>query len=896
MWDTSNLLNESDVEQKFLYPLLTQARPNGLSLPSEVVQTKVNIRRLPIGKGVEQKLYFPDYLIVNHGLPLIVVEAKHPNESIEEGYRQARMYAAQLNALFAHGVSPVKFVIASNGVELWFGYSDHVEPIRKDACAGLGLYSPAISELQDLMGWDKISAYSREVALTQKPHALFKPRKLLGGADFQREEVPSNSFGLTVTTSVAHIFNPETTKDRANIVTNAYVPSHRRERYIDPIDRIIRAAKPPSVVHATRFEDTSEPKEVIAKLRAPRELEHKVLLLVGSVGAGKSTFVDYLQEVALPKDIAQATVWCRINMNLAPVTAVEIYRWLREQLIQSCRDSLPTVDFDDLDTLSKLYGVEISRFTKGVGKLYEADVGTYNIKLAEFIQGLQADHQLTANAHVRYACGERHKLCLIVLDNCDKKTRDEQLLMFEAAQWLQKEFRCLVILPMRDETYDNHREEPPLDTVLKDMVFRIEPPLFQHVLMRRVQLALKDLSSGGGEKLHFGLPNGFQVEYPRSDQAFFLTSILKSLFEHDRFARRMIVGLAGRNMRKAMEIFIEFCKSGYIGEDQIFKIRQSEGNYALPLDQVATVLLRMNRRFYDSDHSYLKNIFSASQDDALPAFFSRYMILRWLRNRSKASGTSGLEGYYPKREIKHSLLPYGLSPELMDREFNYLLSGHCIVAEHLRTDAVEDDDLVRLGPAGFVHLDMVGNIHYLAAVAEDTFFDDRLQAERVTGRIKSADSQRHAHTSALNADELVSYLERVREKIAPENGKFFQSAVVEDLAAFSEARDAVERVKKSQASADPWFDADRRLPRKSVHRTLVVNSVPAVGCFMQFDNGLVGLVHRSKISGRGPAPGDMVDVEIQWVDVIQKKMGLTLVRVAHEDAGDQIEGAHTGGA
>ena len=270
------------------------------------------------------------------------------------------MYAAELNALYPHGTSPARFVLASNGVELWFGYADHAEPTCKDTCEGLGLYSPSISQLVDLMAWDKVSAYSRELANTQKPHAFFKVRRLVGGVGIQNEEIPSNSFGLTVTTTVAHIFNPESKVDRAHIVQNAYVPSHRRERYIDPIDRIIRAAKPPSVVHATRLDDTAEPKEVIAKLRKARELEHKVLLLVGSVGAGKSTFIDYLQEVALPKDIAQSTVWCRMNMNLAPVTPAEIYPWLREQLIASCRQSLLDVDFDDLETLRKLYGGEVT--------------------------------------------------------------------------------------------------------------------------------------------------------------------------------------------------------------------------------------------------------------------------------------------------------------------------------------------------------------------------------------------------------------------------------------------------------------------------------------------------------------------------------------------------------
>lgn len=157
MWETNNLLNESDVEQKFIFPLFTEAQPMGLGLPQEVIQTKANIRRLAIGKGAEQKLYFPDYLVVNYGFPILVAEAKHPSESIAEGYRQARLYAAELNALYPHGVMPARFVLASNGVELWFGHSDHVEPSVKEQCNLLGPYSPAISKLMEMMSWEKLS-------------------------------------------------------------------------------------------------------------------------------------------------------------------------------------------------------------------------------------------------------------------------------------------------------------------------------------------------------------------------------------------------------------------------------------------------------------------------------------------------------------------------------------------------------------------------------------------------------------------------------------------------------------------------------------------------------------------------------------------------------------------
>ena len=890
MWTVNGLENESDVEQKLIFPLLVEPQPLGLGLPPATILTKSNIRRFPIGKGSDQKLYFPDYLVVTLGFPIIVIEAKHPNEPVEEGYRQARLYANELNGLYPHKIAPANFVIASNGIELWYGYTDHAEPLGKVICNDFGVYSPHLAKLVEFFSWNKLQQYAIAIALKLRPEELFKPRRLLGGVAMQNEEIGQNAFGATLTSSISPIFNPSTRKDRAFIARNGYIPSRRRERYVDPIDRVIRAARPPSEIDATELEDTARPTELIDKLKKHRELEHKVLLIIGNVGSGKSTFIDYLYEVALPRDIVDSSVWCRINMNTAPVSTGEIYSWLRQEIIQGCRAAQPTDDFDAIKVLRKLYSVEINKFNKGVGELYKKQPEVFDVKLAEHVQALQSNEHIVANAHVRFTCADRNKLFIVVLDNCDKKTRDEQLLMFEAAQWVQKEFRCLVILPLRDETYDNHRDQPPLDTAFKDLVFRIEPPLFQQVLISRVQLALKGLSGSGNEKLFFSLPNGFTVEYPRSDQAFYLTSIIRSLFEHDRFVRRMIVGLSGRNMRRALEIFLEFCNSGHIGEDQIFKIRQSEGKYTLPLHQVSTVLLRMNRRFYDSDHSYIKNIFAANKTDTLPGYFCRYMILKWLRNNFGRAGTDGLRGYFPKTIVKSALVPYGLSPDILDREFNYLLSAQCVIAEHLRLDSVEDGDLVRLGPAGFVHLDLISNINYLAAIAEDTFFADRIQAERVVGRIRSPQSHLTIKTAVDNATELVDFLAQVRSSLRPPNGSFMQDDLLETLANFSDAQEAIVRVAKSQAG-DPWFDADKRLLRESQHEVTVVNVVE-FGSFVEFDDGLIGLIHKTKYNGIVASSGDRVEVQIVWVDVYQRKMSLKLIAIVAEDVGDQVEGTY----
>jgi hypothetical protein len=67
------LVSESDVEQKFLFPLLTSGMPHGLGIAPASIVTKHNLRRLSIGKGATKKSYFPDYAVVFGILPLMIV-------------------------------------------------------------------------------------------------------------------------------------------------------------------------------------------------------------------------------------------------------------------------------------------------------------------------------------------------------------------------------------------------------------------------------------------------------------------------------------------------------------------------------------------------------------------------------------------------------------------------------------------------------------------------------------------------------------------------------------------------------------------------------------------------------------------------------------------------------
>lgn len=105
-----DLHNESDVEQKFLYPLLKD-----LGFKDSQIMTKKNIEELVIGHGRRNENFKPDYLILIKKLPKIIVDAKHPvnDKDITKFEYQLKSYSIETNTKYADK-NPLEYYIISN--------------------------------------------------------------------------------------------------------------------------------------------------------------------------------------------------------------------------------------------------------------------------------------------------------------------------------------------------------------------------------------------------------------------------------------------------------------------------------------------------------------------------------------------------------------------------------------------------------------------------------------------------------------------------------------------------------------------------------------------------------------------------------------------------------------
>lgn len=883
--DADDLHNESDVEQKFIYPLLTRPQPQGLGYTSADIRTKAHITRMPIGKGDGRKSYYPDYLIVLSGYPIIVIEAKEPGDDLGIALHEARLYATELNAAWPGGINPCVRLIATNGLGLISAPFDQASP---DISLTLAECEPTNIKFDALL-----RAASREFArevetALHRVHVLrplHRALKLLGGQSIRDEQIGYNSFGRNLSLDYSGIFNPISRAERAQIVRNAYVTSTRRKHYVDEIDRIIASEVGGRTVNATVLKDTESPAPLIKALGKGTKLENKILLLVGARGSGKSTFVDYFREVKLTEELSKGTAWAYLNLNNSPKDKSMLERWTLEQLNNELRQAHPELDFFTREVAEQVYSVELNRLKAVALAGFSPDSEAYKTRIADALIRLQDDSLLTAKAMTRFLFGEKQRrLLIVVFDNCDKQDRDEQLQAFQIAKWLQSEIRCLVFLPLRDVTYELYRTDPPLDTAIKDMVFRIDAPSFTRILQRRLNLVAQAVKAESNAKtFSFHLPNDMEVHYPKNEIGYYLAGIHRSLYEHDRLIRRLIVGLAGKDIRLAMEIFLEFCKSGHIGAGDVWKMKTNRGEGGLPRHVVTRVLLRRSNRYYDGETSFLKNLFQCEPQDSFPDSFVRVDILRWLQLNFREHGPTGGKGFHPASRLIADLVAVGHDVGRVRAELLYLVKNNCVVTEHQRAILQSDEDLIALSPSGYTHLEMLGDLSYLAACSEETWVESEWLAQTVARRIGGKRPKRHysLRTTMHNAHDFAEYLFQLAQKRAVKSDKFLKNAFSNVCSDIERITVRVRKSRQEQDKKSGWFDFARRFKVGGVYDGQVQGSAE-YGLFVRLADGPKGLVHvetlPADVSLASFRKGDAVRVAILSFSEVDERVSLELDR------------------
>ena len=187
-------------------------------------------------------------------------------------------------------------------------------------------------------------------------------------------------------------------------------------------------------------------------------------------------------------------MWAFINFNTELKSPAEIRHAVADGFIDSHSPNSTTSTSMISKTLNKLFHPEMAAFDRGPAKLLKnSDPQQYNHQRYFRMKDLIENKEKIVKAIARQYTGEKRFSLVVVFDNVDKRSRDVQLAIFEAAQWFKELTRALVIVNLRDTTFEAHRDEPPLDAFINAVNFYIKSPRFAAMLRKRLDIVLENI-------------------------------------------------------------------------------------------------------------------------------------------------------------------------------------------------------------------------------------------------------------------------------------------------------------------------------------------------------------------------------------------------------------------
>jgi hypothetical protein len=735
------LNNESDVEQKIILPLLSG--PAYLDIPQDCIFTKEYLAPSVLDKAADKTTgYYPDYSVWMHGFPILIVEAKAPDVACELGYREASLYARHLNQNYPTDLNPCRYIISTNGHELFCGHWD-CAPILTMSINDLRPGASAFAKLQQECASKALDSFALGCAVRARANRSYYPYNLADGPALLNARRAPNSFAAELSPLLRRYFFSSNQENTKEIIERAYVSTSEITEY----DRILESLLKERLYTRTgALAQQLQPdrhgeehvRRAIEEFSKDRPEGGQLQIIQGAVGSGKSLFARRYKEVLQPKEHAERCRWSFVDFNTSPADLSHAEDWLCKAFIEGFEQENPTLDLASKAVMRGIFSRNIQKRKSIYDDLENKAPEQAAVLRATDLAKWQDDRSEMTEGIANYVLGIRKDSLIVVLDNVDRLELKNQLDAFQLALWFMHKTRAFVILQMRDETYERYKNQPPLDTFRTGITFHITPPRFLDVVKKRLELSLEHLAAEARDRQSYTVESGVRVSYHKSDLQGFLHGLYVELFDRKRNISRVLESLVGRDVRRALEMFVSIIMSGHLSPSAITSAAIGGGAVAITERQIIKILMRTEYVFF-SDHSgFVTNIFSYDPDWEKPDNFLLIEILYTLQRNRKKIGQIGLEGYFTCRSLATALQKFGYTPSDTLRALNLLLRRQLIAADHMNFRKVEFDDCVRILASGFIHLRVLsGRIEYLYGVLVTTPLTDKRIAERLADIVRN---------------------------------------------------------------------------------------------------------------------------------------------------------------
>ena len=450
-------------------------------------------------------------------------------------------------------------------------------------------------------------------------------------------------------------------------------------------------------------------------------LSKRPILLLGDVGVGKSTFIDYLRFVEA-SNVFEKAISFKIDLGSKAIIAYDIKRAIIN-VIRHQLEEYNGIDIEDDDFVRHCYYVELEKFKKSVKvkRLYEVDHEKAIEKEIEFLTDKVEDEVEHLKKSLEYICKSQQRQLIVFLDNCDQRSDKDQEAAFLISHEFASNWPMIVFVSLRPETFHRTKKESGALSGYHTKAFTIPPPRLDEVVKKRLKFAQKITS---GEIALSSLKT--QANFSKLHQ---LIDVFLYSIESNKDLLKFLNNTSNENIRKAIEIIKMFFGSGHVDMEKILKIYNDSGKYLIPLHELLRSVIFRDNVYFSPTNTEIINVFDVRHYSSNDHFIV-LIIISLLDDFSKNSRNSG---FVTITETYSYLQGLGYTPPQIDSALNHAYAKNMfeISQKGDKLDTEIQDLQIRATNLAIYHLHyLIKSFTYIDAIIIDTpVFDSSIRGD-----------------------------------------------------------------------------------------------------------------------------------------------------------------------
>lgn len=747
--------SEQDTRLKVINRILTEV----LGWPLESITTEEQA-----GKG------YIDYKLSIGGRARLIVEAKRDGrelglagrgagrdyklngavfatEAVKEGIDQGIRYCGQKNAELA---------CITNGRE-WVVFRGSRLGDGLDTMEGVGFVFPSLEDVRthfarfyDLLSCEAVTEFRYRAEFQEaegRPIRAHLFRRALRDKHARRP-LTAGKLSNDLDRVMTSFFRRLSGDDDPDFLAHSFVVT-RESQIAD--QRLARISE--DLLGRIRTLDTASGDQLTALVeRVTMTQRHEFVLLVGTKGAGKSTFIDRFFRLVLPEHLRAECIIARVNVADSSGNETGIETWIDQRLIEELEAAIFGEEGPTFDELQGVFFDEYQRLSTGPWRpVYTRDKEQFKVDFGRHVERRREErpHEYIQRL-VKDIVRSRRKVPCLVFDNADHFTIEFQERVFQYARSIYESALCLVILPITDRTSWQLSREGALRSFENEALF-LPTPLPRTVLQKRIEyldLKLRDERRQPGHGYFIKRGIGLSIENLTA-----FTAALQAIFLRAAEVSTWIGNLANNDIRQSLEIARAVVTSPHLSVDELItayltgkrpagaphRTTQSQNKRRrhphvateldIPLYKVKRALIRGRYHIYPGEpNRYVRNIFA--MEDEIET--SPLLGLRLLQLLEDAGQSDSNDPFVTVEQIveysRAMLVDSHVTLAWLSRMLN---AGLCRSYDPTVTD-INNVVKVELSPAGFQHIRWgLRDVDYMQAMLEVTPLVDQVMYERL---------------------------------------------------------------------------------------------------------------------------------------------------------------------